>query len=100
MSILFAIFLSMLKIGCFAFGGGYAIIALLENEFISKRNWIDHDEFLDVVAIAESTPGPVAINVATYICINCDSAVLHIGNHGIVFRPSKRGCCAEQILDF
>ena len=67
MSILLAIFLSMLKIGCFAFGGGYAIIALLENEFISKRKWIDHDEFLDVVAIAESTPGPIAINVATYI---------------------------------
>lgn len=67
MNILFAIFLSMLKIGCFAFGGGYAIIALLENEFISKRKWIDHDEFLDVVAIAESTPGPIAINVATYI---------------------------------
>ena len=67
MSILLAIFLSMLKIGCFAFGGGYSIIALLENEFISKRNWIDHDEFLDVVAIAESTPGPIAINVATYI---------------------------------
>ena len=67
MSILLAIFLSMLKIGCFAFGGGYTIIALLENEFISKRNWIDHDEFLDVVAIAESTPGPIAINVATYI---------------------------------
>ena len=57
----------MLKIGCFAFGGGYAIIALLENEFISKRKWIDRDEFLDVVAIAESTPGPIAINVATYI---------------------------------
>ena len=67
MSILLAIFLSMLKIGCFAFGGGYAIIALLENEFISKRSWIDHNEFLDVVAIAESTPGPIAINVATYI---------------------------------
>ena len=67
MSILLAILLSMLKIGCFAFGGGYAIIALLENEFISKRNWIDHEEFLDVVAIAESTPGPIAINVATYI---------------------------------
>ena len=57
----------MLKIGCFAFGGGYAIITLLENEFITKRKWIDRDEFLDVVAIAESTPGPIAINVATYI---------------------------------
>ena len=67
MNVILALFLSMLKIGCFAFGGGYAIIALLENEFISKRNWIDHDEFMDVVAIAESTPGPIAINVATYI---------------------------------
>ena len=67
MSVVLMIFLSMLKIGCFAFGGGYAIIALLENEFITKRKWIDHDEFMDVVAIAESTPGPIAINVATYI---------------------------------
>lgn len=67
MKIILLLFLSMLKIGCFAFGGGYAIIALLENEFISKRKWIDHDEFMDVAAIAESTPGPIAINVATYI---------------------------------
>ena len=67
MSIIALLFLSMLKIGCFAFGGGYAIIALLEGEFITKRKWIDHDEFMDVVAIAESTPGPIAINVATYI---------------------------------
>ena len=67
MSIIFLIFLSMLKIGCFAFGGGYAIIALLENEFVSKRQWIDRDEFLDIAAIAESTPGPIAINVATYV---------------------------------
>ena len=67
MKIILLIFLSMLKIGCFAFGGGYAIIALLEREFISRRHWIDHDEFMDVVAIAESTPGPIAINVATYI---------------------------------
>lgn len=67
MKIILLLFLSMLKIGCFAFGGGYAIIALLENEFISKRKWIDHDEFMDIVAIAESTPGPIAINVATYI---------------------------------
>ena len=67
MKIILLIFCSMLKIGCFAFGGGYAIIALLEREFISHRHWIDHDEFMDVVAIAESTPGPIAINVATYI---------------------------------
>lgn len=57
----------MLKIGLFTFGGGYAMIALLENEFVSKKGWLDRDEFLDMVAIAESTPGPIAINAATYI---------------------------------
>ena len=61
------LFLTMLKIGLFTFGGGYAMIALLENEFVSKRRWIEKDEFLDMVAIAESTPGPIAINAATYI---------------------------------
>ena len=61
------IFLSMLKIGAFTFGGGYAMVALLENEFVSKKGWMSKDEFLDLVAIAESTPGPLAINSATYI---------------------------------
>ena len=62
-----SLFLTMLKIGLFTFGGGYAMLALLENEFVSKKKWIGHDEFLDVAAIAESTPGPIAINSATYI---------------------------------
>ena len=57
----------MLKIGLFTFGGGYAMIALLENEFVGRKKWIDKDEFLDMVAISESTPGPIAINSATYI---------------------------------
>ena len=57
----------MLKIGLFTFGGGYAMIALLENEFVAKKKWLDKDEFLDLAAIAESTPGPIAINAATYI---------------------------------
>lgn len=61
------LFFTMLKIGLFTFGGGYAMIALLENEFISKKKWMEKDEFIDMVAIAESTPGPVAINSATYI---------------------------------
>ena len=61
------LFLTFLKIGVFTFGGGYAMIALLENEFVERRNWIKKDEFLNMVAIAESTPGPVAINSATYI---------------------------------
>ena len=62
-----SLFLSMLKIGLFTFGGGYAMIALLENEFVEKKKWLEKDEFLDVAAIAESTPGPIAINAATYI---------------------------------
>lgn len=64
---LISLFLTMLKIGLFTFGGGYAMIALLENELIAKKKWIAKDEFLDMVAIAESTPGPIAINAATYI---------------------------------
>lgn len=64
---LFKLFFIMLKIGLFTFGGGYAMIALLENEFIFKRRWIQTDEFADLVAIAESTPGSIAINAATYI---------------------------------
>ena len=62
-----SLFLTMLKIGLFTFGGGYAMIAMLENEFVEKKKWLDKDEFLDVAAIAESTPGPIAINAATYI---------------------------------
>jgi chromate transporter len=63
----FDLILSFLKIGAFTFGGGYAMITLLENEFASEKKWIEKDEFLDVVAIAESTPGPIAINLATYV---------------------------------
>jgi len=55
------------KIGLFTIGGGYAMIALLEDEFVSKKNWLTRDEFLNMLAIAESTPGPIAINSATYI---------------------------------
>lgn len=62
-----SLFLTMLKVGLFTFGGGYAMIALLENEFVEKKKWLKKDEFLDVAAIAESTPGPIAINAATYI---------------------------------
>ena len=61
------LFFTFFKIGLFTFGGGYAMIALLEEEFIQRRRWLDKDEFLDMAAIAESTPGPVAINSATYL---------------------------------
>lgn len=61
------LFLIMFKIGLFTFGGGYSMIPLIENEFVTKRQWITQDEFMNMVAIAESTPGPIAINSATYI---------------------------------
>ena len=61
------IFLVMVKIGLFTFGGGYAMIALLESELVAKRKWLEKDEFLDMIAVAESTPGPVAVNMATFI---------------------------------
>lgn len=61
------LFFTFFKIGLFTFGGGYAMTALLEEEFIQRRKWLDKDEFLDMTAIAESTPGPVAINSATYL---------------------------------
>ena len=64
---LLEMFLTLLKIGLFTFGGGYAMLALLESELVSKKKWLEKDEFLDMVAIAESTPGPIAINSATYI---------------------------------
>ena len=57
----------MLKVGLFTFGGGYAMISILDNEFVVKKKWIDSEEFMDVVTIAESTPGPIAINCSTFI---------------------------------
>ena len=61
------LFLRFFKTGLFTFGGGYAMIALLESEFIDRQKWLSKEEFLDMVALAESTPGPIAINSATYI---------------------------------
>ncbi len=64
---LLELFCTLFKIGLFTFGGGYAMLALLESELVEKKNWLAKDEFLDMVAIAESTPGPIAINCATYV---------------------------------
>ena len=65
--ILLEMFLTLFKIGLFTFGGGYAMLALLESEMVEKKKWLEKEEFLDMVAIAESTPGPIAINCATYV---------------------------------
>ncbi|MBR4419831.1 MAG: chromate transporter [Clostridia bacterium] len=67
MKLCLKLFLTMFKIGLFTFGGGYAMIAVFENEFVSNKKWIEQEEFTDLIAIAESTPGPIAINSSTYI---------------------------------
>ena len=67
MNILADLFLTFAKIGLFTFGGGYAMIALIENSCVEKKAWISHDEMMDITVIAESTPGPIAINCATYV---------------------------------
>lgn len=61
------LFLTYLKIGAFTFGGGYAMIPLIEKEICEKHKWISNEDILDIIAISESTPGPFAINSATFI---------------------------------
>ena len=62
-----AVFTTFLKIGAFTFGGGYAMIPLIQKEAVERRQWITDSDVLDVIAIAESTPGPIAINAATFV---------------------------------
>jgi chromate transporter len=65
--ILARLFLSFLKVGIFGFGGGYAMLPLMEEELITRAGWLTMGEFVDIIAVAEMTPGPVAINAATYV---------------------------------
>ncbi len=67
MDLVLDLFLSFAKIGLFTFGGGYAMIALIESICVEKKRWITHDEMMNVTVIAESTPGPIAINCATFV---------------------------------
>ena len=67
MNIFLALFLTFAKIGLFTFGGGYAMIFMIENVCVEKKQWITHDEMMEITVIAESTPGPIAINAATYV---------------------------------
>lgn len=66
MNILLDLFLTFAKIGLFTFGGGYAMISMIENHCVERKQWITHDEMMNVTVIAESTPGPIAINCATF----------------------------------
>jgi len=67
MNILLELMLAFAKIGFFTFGGGYAMIAMIENVCVENKRWITHDEMMNITVIAESTPGPIAINCATFV---------------------------------
>ena len=64
---LLPLFLTFLKIGAFTFGGGYAMIPIIQREITESRKWLTDDDILDIIAISESTPGPIAINSATFV---------------------------------
>ena len=67
MPLLLQLFLTFAKIGLFTFGGGYAMLSIIEHSCVEEKKWITHDEMMDVTVIAESTPGPIAINCATFV---------------------------------
>lgn len=67
MNILLDLFLTFAKAGLFTFGGGYAMISVIEHACVEKKQWITHDDMMNVTVIAESTPGPIAINCATFV---------------------------------
>ena len=67
MSVLIELFMTFAKIGLFTFGGGYAMLSIIEDICVEKKNWITHDEMMNITVIAESTPGQIAINCATYV---------------------------------
>ena len=67
MSLLSSLFLTFAKIGLFTFGGGYAMISMIEHNCVEQKKWITHDEMMNITVIAESTPGPIAINCATFV---------------------------------
>ena len=67
MNILWELFYIFAKIGLFTFGGGYAMISIIEDTCVERKQWITHEEMMNMTVIAESTPGPIAINCATYV---------------------------------
>jgi chromate transporter len=64
---LFRMFITFFKIGAFTFGGGYAMLPLIRREVVDRENWVKENEFIDIIAVAQSLPGPVAVNSAVFI---------------------------------
>lgn len=88
MELLIDIFISFAKVGLFTFGGGYAALRLIQSEIIISKAWLTMEEFLDVVAIAEVTPGPIALNASTFIGYKLSGIPgAIVGTVGVIFFP-------------
>ncbi len=90
MIVLWQLFVSYLKIGFFGFGGGYAMLSLIQNEVVVQHGWMTNAQFADIVAVSQITPGPIAINSATYVGYTVGLQTGHDGalTHG---RPGQHG---------
>ncbi|MGE5631429.1 MAG: chromate transporter [Caulobacteraceae bacterium] len=88
MTVLLKLFLAFLKIGAFSFGGGYAVLALIQKEVIESNKWISAKDFIDIVAIAEMTPGPIAVNSSTFVGFKVGSFLgAAVATLGVVLVP-------------
>ncbi len=97
---LFTMFLVFFKLGAFCFGGGYAMLSLIESDVVEKHHWLTHDELADIFAIAESTPGPIAINTATFIGTKrCGVLGGIIATLGVVLPPFAIIIALSYVLD-
>lgn len=97
---MFDLFITFAKIGLFTFGGGYAMIAMIENICVENKKWISHDEMMNVTVIAESTPGPIAINLATYTGYKKDGLIgAIISTLGMVLPSFIIIYCISMFLD-
>ena len=66
-NVIWKMYLAFVKIGAFCFGGGYAAVGLIQNEVIEANAWLTNEQFMNIIAIAEMTPGPIAVNTSTFV---------------------------------
>lgn len=79
-----ALFIAFFKIGLFGFGGGYAMLSLIQHEVVDMHGWISVSDFTDIVAISQTTPGPIAFNSATYIGYSAITNMGYANIHGVI----------------
>lgn len=92
------LFYTFFKIGLFGFGGGYAMLSMIQGEVVTRHDWLSSSEFTDIVAISQMTPGPIGINSATYVGY---TAVVNAGySHGIGILGSAVATCSVVLPSF